>query len=68
MIVKALIKFNDYLEGVTREIGDTFEVSEERYDEILTKGGFDWIEKVEGKPTKTEPKKPIAKKTPRKSG
>ncbi len=46
MKVKALLKFDDLLENTTRNIGDIFEVSKKRYDEILTKGGK-WVEVVE---------------------
>ena len=44
--VRALIVFEDYKEQTTRQIGDIFEVSEERLNEILTKGGA-WVEVVE---------------------
>ena len=44
--VRAIIIFDDYLEGVTRYIGDIFEVTDERYNEIITKGG-NWVEVVE---------------------
>lgn len=46
MKVIALIRFEDYKEGVMRNVGDVFEVSKERHEEILTKGG-DWVEVVE---------------------
>jgi len=46
IIVRALIVFEDYKEQTTRQIGDIFEVSEERLNEILTKGGA-WVEVVE---------------------
>ena len=46
MKVRALIRFNDYKENITRNIGDVFEVSEARYKEILEKGGL-WVEPIE---------------------
>lgn len=42
--VKATIQFRDLKENKLRRVGDTFEVSESRYNEILEKGG-NWIEK-----------------------
>lgn len=53
MKVRALILFEDYLEDVTRHIGDVFEVTEERYQEILTKGGS-WVEEVLEEETQEE--------------
>jgi len=44
--VRALIVFDDYKEQTTRQIGDIFEVSEERLNQILTQGGA-WVEVVE---------------------
>lgn len=44
--VRALIVFEDYREQTTRQIGDIFEVSEERLNQILTQGGA-WVEVVE---------------------
>nr|DAX89325.1 MAG TPA: dimeris T4 recombination endonuclease VII [Caudoviricetes sp.] len=44
--VRALIVFEDYKEQTTRQIGDIFEVSEERLNQILTQGGA-WVEVVE---------------------
>lgn len=44
--VRALIVFEDYQEQTTRQIGDIFEVSEERLNQILTQGGA-WVEVVE---------------------
>ena len=40
MKVVTLVKFNDLKTGITRNIGDTFEVSKERYEEILSVGQF----------------------------
>lgn len=45
MKVKAIAKFQDLKEGMLREIGDVFEVSEERYEEIKNAGEF--VEEVE---------------------
>lgn len=61
MKIKALRRFEDYKEDVIREVGDEFEVTEERFEEIkvgLTKfGEGDWVEEV------VEPKTAPAKKT-----
>lgn len=46
MKVRALIRFEDYKEGTMRNVGDVFEVTKERHEEILTKGGA-WVEVVE---------------------
>lgn len=46
MKVKAIIEFFDLKENKLRSVGDEFEVSNERFSEILTKGGK-WIEEVE---------------------
>lgn len=46
MKVKAVIEFFDLKEKKLRIVGDEFEVSNERFSEILTKGGK-WIEEVE---------------------
>lgn len=40
--VKAIEDFQDYKEEVTRYVGDEFEVTEERYEEIIEKGG-NWV-------------------------
>lgn len=40
--VCAIYDFKDKVEGVYRKVGDRFEVSKERYFEILEKGG-DWV-------------------------
>lgn len=58
MKIKALKRFQDYKENVIREVGDEFEVTGERYNEIVNGlakfGDGDWVEEV--KP-KTAPKK-----------
>ena len=46
MKVKALIQFIDKKENITREIGDKFIVSKERFEEIIEKGGAHWVEEV----------------------
>lgn len=38
--VKTLKPFNDSKTGVSHEIGDVFEVSKERYNEIISKGNY----------------------------
>lgn len=40
--VCAIYDFRDKAEGVYRKVGDRFDVSKERYFEILEKGG-DWV-------------------------
>ena len=51
MKVITIERFRDLKEGVVREIGDTFEVSKKRYEEILKVGKF--VEEVnETKPEK----------------
>ena len=44
--VKATVQFNDFLENETRYPGDEWVVTEERLEEIYTKGG-PWVEVVE---------------------
>lgn len=46
MKVKALIQFIDKKENTTREVGDEFVVSKERFEEIIEKGGAHWVEEV----------------------
>lgn len=45
MLVKCIYPFFDLKEDIKREIGETFDVTLERYEEILSKGNF--IEKAE---------------------
>ena len=45
MLVKCIYPFFDLKEDTKREIGETFDVTLERYEEILSKGSF--IEKAE---------------------
>lgn len=45
MKVKVLVEFYDLKEDVIRSEGETFEVSESRYDEIIKRGGS-YIEKI----------------------
>jgi hypothetical protein len=46
MTVKAIIAFYDIKEGVTRNEGDTFAVSEERYQQLLSSKFGKLVEKV----------------------
>lgn len=53
MKVKTLYRFRDAKEDVIREVGDTFEVTQERFDEIQAVAkeyGTDFIEKVKTSP------------------
>lgn len=72
MKVKALIGFNDLKTGISRKAGEEFEVTKERYEELVGNKVFgklvEAIGEIETKPatdvveTKTI-KKPRAKKT-----
>ena len=57
MKIKALIQFIDKKENITREIGDEFIVSKERFEEIIEKGGAHWVEEVTEEPNKDTNKK-----------
>lgn len=57
MKVKALIQFIDKKENTTREVGDEFIVSKERFEEIIEKGGAHWVEEVTEEPNKDTNKK-----------
>lgn len=50
MKIKALKRFQDYKENVVREVGDEFEVTEERLEEIKTGlakfGEGDWVDVI----------------------
>lgn len=46
MKVKVIKDFFDVVEGVSRAIGDEFEVTKERLDEINGKYDFDLVEQV----------------------
>lgn len=50
--VKAIEDFQDYKEEVTRYVGDEFEVTEERCEEIIEKGG-NWVIPVEEEDSET---------------
>lgn len=50
MKVKVIDEFYDLKEDTLRQLGDTFEVSPERFNEILSRGG-NWVEEVKT-PTK----------------
>lgn len=43
--VKTLVQFQDFLENQLRYVGDVFEVTKERLEEITTKGG-NWVEVI----------------------
>ena len=45
MRVRTINSFYDLKEDVKREVGDEFNVSETRFNEIITKGG-NWVEKI----------------------
>lgn len=57
MKIKALIQFIDKKENTTREVGDEFIVSKERFEEIVEKGGAHWVEEVVEDPNKDTNKK-----------
>jgi hypothetical protein len=68
MTVKALKSFFDKKEGVTRNMGDTFTVSSERYKElnstqfgILVEEVAEATKSVEVKKSKAAPQKPAKK-------
>ena len=65
MKIKALIQFIDKKENTTREVGDEFIVSKERFEEIIEKGGAHWVEEVMEEPSEEvteEPNKDTNKK------
>jgi hypothetical protein len=65
MTVKAIIAFHDNKEGVTRQIGDTFSVSEERYQQLVSSKFGILVEKVAeaaGKAISKKAKEQIIKK------
>lgn len=45
MRVRTINSFYDLKEDVKREVGDEFNVSETRFNEIITKGG-NWVEEI----------------------
>lgn len=45
MRVRTINSFYDLKEDVKREVGDEFNVSETRFNEITTKGG-NWVEEI----------------------
>lgn len=53
MKVKTIVKFRDLKAGTLRRVGDEFECSEERLEEILKVGQF--VEKVEEPEPEEEP-------------
>lgn len=58
MVVKAVKVFHDKKEGVTRNVGDTFTVSEERYKELNSTQFGVLVEKVAEATKSEETKKP----------
>lgn len=59
MKAKVLVEFYDLKADELRSVGDTFELSPERFEEICKRGG-EWLEEVKAAP-KTTPKKAGAK-------
>lgn len=59
MLVKCIYPFFDLKEDTRRDIGETFDVTLERYEEILSKGNF--IEKAEEEIQKDLTKEEIKK-------
>lgn len=53
MKAKTLIKFQDLKEGKLREVGEEFECSQERFDEIIAAHDAPLVEKVEEAAKKT---------------
>lgn len=54
MKARTLVRFRDKAENVYREIGEEFELSEERFDEISSVKGYgQLIERVEEQPEET---------------
>ena len=45
MRVRTINSFYDLKEDIKREVGDEFNVSETRFNEIITKGG-NWVEEI----------------------
>lgn len=73
MVIKCVRRFRDLEAGTFRKEGDTFEVTEERYQAINTAGYGQLVEKVEetvpeavSEPQKATPKP--AKQTTRRRG
>ena len=65
MMVKAIIAFHDNKEGVTRHVGDTFSVSEERYQQLISSKFGKLVEKdaeASGKAISKKAKEQIIKK------
>lgn len=63
--VKATVQFNDFLENETRYPGDEWVVTEERLEEIYTKGG-PWVEVIEEKSEENFEEDKGSKKTSKK--
>ncbi len=61
MKVIAILPFDDLQEGVSREAGDSFEVTEERFEEINSTE-FGQLVKPAGKEGQATARKPAARK------
>lgn len=59
MKVKAIVTFKDLREKKIRKAGEEFDISEERYEEILKKGKY--VEPMDVEPKEAEPKEEEAK-------
>lgn len=62
MKVKVLKPFIDLSDGANRKVGDVFECSEKRFNEIVAKLP-DWVESVSEPAPASEPTSAPAKKT-----
>lgn len=51
MKAKVLVEFYDLKADELRSVGDTFELSPERFEEIIKRGG-EWLEEVKAAPKK----------------
>lgn len=54
MKVKAIVTFKDLKEKKIRKAGEEFDISEERYEEILKKGKY--VKPMDVEPKEAEPK------------
>ena len=62
MKVKVVVTFKDIREKKLRKEGETFECTEERYEEILKKGKL--VEPVEEEKPEAEPEEPAEEEKP----
>lgn len=51
MKARVLVEFYDLKADELRSVGDTFELSPERFEEIIKRGG-EWLEEVKATPKK----------------